>query len=311
MSIKTITITGVDGFVGKHLARQAKALGLTVKGVSRSSNVSPDLETYLDEYYSADLIENFPIEALSDSVIHLAGLASVGPSFAQPQRYIQANSAMVTNLCETIVQSNNQSATKLVVVSTGAIYKAPAQGHQLEEQDPIAFSSPYVVSKVLVEHQVEYYKRRGINAVVARPFNHIGPGQQPGFLVPDLWSRLVNLESGSPLSVGNLNSARDYLDVRDVARAYIQLATSSSLTDSIYNICSGRATTGKHILELICREMDISMPQLITDPNLIRPSDSPMITGSATRLTKQLGWKSEYSVQDSIRDFVSQANASK
>lgn len=306
MTIHSITITGVDGFVGKHLAKQAKAKGLIVKGISRSLSVSPDLENVLDEYYSADLVENFPMEALGDSIIHLAGLASVGPSFSHPQRYIQENSAMVTNLCESILQNSSQSTTNLVVVSTGALYKSPSQGKQLEEEDPIAYSSPYVVSKVLIENQVEYYKSRGINAVVARPFNHIGPGQQFGFLVPDLWSRLNKLEAGSPLSVGNLESARDYLDVRDVASAYIQLATNDSLSDSIFNICSGLATTGSEILELLCSEMGILVPPLVKDPNLFRPTDAQIITGSASRLTRQTGWKSKYSIKDSLRDFVSQ-----
>jgi GDP-4-dehydro-6-deoxy-D-mannose reductase len=310
LTTQSIAITGVDGFVGKHLARQAKAKGLIVKGISKSLTVSPELESVLDEFYSADLTKFFPKEALATSVIHLAGLASVGPSFAAPQRYIEANSAMVTNLSETILNCSSKSSTKLVVVSTGALYQAPTLGQKLVEEDPIAFSSPYVVSKVLVENQVEYYKTRGINAVVARPFNHIGPGQQPGFLVPDLWSRLENLEEGNPLYVGNLNSARDYLDVRDVASAYIQIATSDTFSDSLFNICSGHATTGREILELLCREMNIPVPTVVEDSNLMRPNDALVITGSAARLTTKLGWKPKYSLQESLRDFVTQAKTS-
>lgn len=304
MPRQSITITGIDGFVGRHLAREAKREGLFVRGVSRAPSIAPALEGVVDEYISADLRSVFPENAISDSIVHLAGLAAVGRSFTEPQHYIEANSSMVTNICETLLGKGSAGSTRLLAVSTGAVYAASVHGEEIDEQHAINFSSPYVVSKILVENQIEYYRSRGIEAVVARPFNHIGPGQGLGFIVPDLWSRLSNLNSGEPLHVGNLQSSRDYLDVRDVAHAYLGLATFKGPISGTLNVCSGITTSGIEILELLCDVGQIELPAIQVDAALNRPNDASRIVGSSLRLRSLLGWEPRISLRRSIRDFL-------
>lgn len=306
VSIRSITITGVDGFVGRHVARAAHRRGLRVVGVSRSAQVSGELSQILDRYISADLTNEFPEIAVSDSIVHLAGLAAVGPSFESPQLYIDSNSAMVTNICETVLGQSSKQSVRVIAVSTGAVYAQPRPGELLTESSPVAYSSPYVVSKVLLENQISYYATRGISAVVARPFNHIGPGQLPGFIVPDLAKKLRNLTPGEPLAVGNLETARDYLDVRDVAEAYLTLATAAQLKETVYNISSGASVSGCEILELMCSELGIEVPDTQTDPNLIRPNDAPRIAGSSERLRAETGWMPSIAMSESVRDFLRQ-----
>lgn len=300
----TITITGVDGFVGKHLAREAKSRGFFVRGVSRSIELDQELVGVVDEYYSSDLTQHFPTTALSETVIHLAGIASVGASFHEPQRYIHSNSAMVTNLGESILRCPRNNLPRLIVVSTGTVYRPPIDSKPLTERSPISFSSPYVLSKVLVENQIEYYRERGISAVIVRPFNHIGPGQAPGFIIPDLWNRLSKLELGDALQVGNMRSERDYLDVRDVAKAYVELALSSEVRSGTYNISSGKAVSGEAILRTLCSEANMRLPELVIDPILIRPSDPVRIVGSSEKLRNAISWEPLISLQDSIQDFL-------
>lgn len=298
--VQSLTVTGVDGFVGRHLARIAKESGFYVRGVSRTAHPGSDLTGILDEYYSTDLIDTFPKDALSDVVVHLAGLAAVGPSFAEPQRYIQSNSAMVTNLCETVL--DNGRNCKVIGVSTGAVYGHISRTQPIRETDQTVPSSPYVVSKLLAESQFHYYQSRGIATVIARPFNHVGPGQGPGFIVPDLWGRLIALDEGDVLRVGDLNTARDYLDVRDVARAYLALATTE--VTGTYNISSGSYYSGREILRLMCEEAGRPIPKMVVDETMLRPNDAREIVGSASKLRKDTGWAPKYGLHESIQQFI-------
>ncbi len=304
MSVESLTITGIDGFVGRHVAKLAKSAGLTVRGVSRSLELPLELAEYVDEYYSADLTEEFPANALSDAIIHLAGLAAVGPSFSAPQLYVNANSSMITNMCETILDLGCQTDTRIVGISTGAVYAQSLSGEPIAETDPIVMSSPYVVSKVLVENLLSYYSSRGVKSVIARPFNHIGPGQGPGFIVPDLWEKLRNLRSAEPLRVGNLETQRDYLDVRDVAAAYLSLATSDAFGEETFNVCSGNSVSGLAVLAALCAELEIPIPELYIDETLLRPNDTAKIAGSAKKLRLKLGWEPVFTLSQSIADFV-------
>lgn len=304
MPVHSVTITGVDGFVGKHLAREAKDRGLRVVGVSRSRELATDLHEVVDEFVQADLTAEFPAGALSDVVFHLAGLAAVGQSFHEPQSYISTNSSMITNLCEAMLRQQGTNQTRVVAVSTGAVYRSAPIPMPLTEASATWVPSPYVLSKLLIEQQFEYYRSLGISAIVARPFNHIGPNQGLGFLIPDLWERLRSTDSGVPLAVGNLATRRDYTDVRDVVRAYVDLALQEELKYPVYNVCSGRSVSGQELLTELCEVAQIDVPVLKTNLDLVRPNDAGEIVGSHRRLTDETGWIPEITVRESIEDFL-------
>lgn len=299
---RTLAVTGVDGFVGRHVARLAVEDGWRVVGLSRAREPDPELASLLFDYHAGDLAQRWPAALRADAVIHLAGLAAVAPSFDHPQRYIETNSAMVTLMCEAMLGWD--VPPRLVGVSSGAVYSAGPPSQAVDEGTPTAPSSPYVVSKLLVEQQLGYYARRGIDTVIARPFNHIGPGQGLGFLVPDLTKALRELSPGLPLSAGNLASQRDYTDVRDVGAAYLLLAGAPSHERAVYNVCSGKAVAGHQILALVASALEIPVPQTIVDPARLRAVDNPRITGSAARLREEYGWEPQIDVAQSIADFV-------
>lgn len=299
-----LTVTGVDGFVGRHLAQLAAERDMSVFGISLAAEPDAELAQHLAGYASVDQRVAWPTGLPSNGpIVHLAGLAAVGPSFGDPQGYISGNSAMVTHMCEAVLASDGMRR-RIVGVSTGAVYVPDSDKMPCTESTSIGFTSPYVVSKVLVENQLTYYRRRGLDTVVARPFNHIGPKQGLGFIVPDLISRLRGLAAGEPLPVGNLSTQRDYTDVRDVAQAYLALAFAPALNHSVYNIASGKARSGQEILDEVCIALGLQKPPLRVEESWIRATDPNIIEGDPRRITEELGWRPEIGFAESIRDAV-------
>lgn len=294
-----VAVTGVNGFVGRHLVPELVSAGVDVVGVGHEERAAPE---GLSDYVCQDLTAGWPRGLDVDAVVHLAGLSAVGPSFAQPQRYLDQNSAMVTHLAEGVLDEAPRA--RVLVVSSGAVYDAH-QGLPFGEDSRIGFSSPYVVSKVLVENQVAYYAGRGLDAVVARPFNHIGPGQGRGFLLPDLLAGAETAAAtGEPLRVGDLDTRRDYTDVRDVVRAYRLLIEAEHLDERVFNVCSGRSWSGRELLGLLQAEWAHGAVAVERDEDRIRPGDPAEIVGDGSRIAKAVGWRPERDVPSSVRDFV-------
>lgn len=298
---RTLVVTGANGFVGSHVVSIAAQRGLSVWAVGREGTPAPIVAAHADRYVSADLAEGWPIPEAFDAVVHLAGLAAVGPSFAHPQRYIEINSRIMTHLGESVVSRSQDP--RIVVVSSGAVY-APTLSGTIDEHSPTAPSSPYVVAKLLVEQQARYYATRGLDTVIARPFNHIGPGQSRGFIVPDLTHAVREATPGEAVLVGNLSAQRDYTDVRDVASAYLTLATASTHAHDLYNISTGTSQSGHALLALIgdtlhCPELTVEI-----DPQRVRPNDPPRIAGDSSRMRNEFGWVPSIPWDDSIREYI-------
>lgn len=300
--MQTIVVTGINGFVGKHLTRELVKAGHAVIGIGREETVDPEIASVLKDYMYQDIAESWPeIDMPVDAVINLAGMAAVGPSFDQPQRYIDINGAIVTNIGEYYLKK--EAKPRIILVSSGAIY-SPDQPMPLTEGSKLGLSSPYAVSKALNESQAEYYRGRGLDIVGARPFNHIGPGQLGGFLVPDLIDKLKNMDGSKVIHVGNLKTKRDYTDVRDVARAYCLLATSPHLHHTLYNICSEQSHSGEEILSLLQDITGTKDIRIEVDDSKIRPNDPPDIFGSATKLSQDTDWKPVISLEETLKDAL-------
>ncbi|SIR78306.1 NAD(P)-dependent oxidoreductase [Microbacterium sp. RURRCA19A] len=305
---QTLVVTGAGGFVGAHLCRIAAEAGFSVFAIGRDSPIPDSLDGIVDDYVGADLTEEWPSQAPTDAdVVHLAGLAAVGASFNRPQLYLSANSAMVTHLAEALLRGSGGG--RIVGVSSGAVYATGPGDSYIDEAASVGFSSPYAVSKVLVENQLAYYRGRGLDTVVARPFNHSGPGQGPGFLIPDLIRRITESSSGDVMSVGSLSTRRDYTDVRDVARAYLSLITAPSVSHDIYNVASGTTRSGREILAAVSAALGHPVPETRVDPSLVRPNDPASITGDARRLRAETGWAPVIAFEQMIADSVASVTA--
>ena len=302
MEKEKIVVSGINGFVGHHLARELYDSGLSVEGIGQEKTINADISDIVSEYHQANLIESWPDIPDVKTVIHLAGLAAVAPSFEKPQIYINANSSMVTNLCEYYLNQTNKP--RIVIISSGAIY-SPNQTMPIAENGEIGFSSPYAVSKVLNENQIDYYRGRGLDCVIVRPFNHIGPNQSEGFILPDLYNRLSALgKDEHTIIIGNIETKRDYTDVRDIARAYAKIALSSSLNHSTYNVCSGKSVAGSEIFNELKNVMNLNDVSYEIDESLFRPNDIKDIIGDASRLNDELDWQPQIDIHQTVIDFV-------
>lgn len=307
-----ILITGLNGFVGEHLATHIKALGYQVHGIGRDTTPNNKTSGIVDFYTQADLLQKESVTAIDFSntvaIIHLAGLASVGESFEKPELYRTGNAAMTDNL---LTAAKQQGFTgRVVVASTGALYD-PNQPLPLSETSKTTASSPYADGKLKAEAVTLEHVADGLDAVIARPFNHIGPGQSTGFLVPDLYQALTQAKQthSETISIGSLTTRRDYTDVRDIVRAYALLALAPNLKNRLYNICSGTSHTGEDILLALQSATDTTTIKAVTDPSRIRPTDPKELVGDSSRIQDELGWKPEISLETTIQDFVDQKKA--
>lgn len=305
-----VLVTGVNGFVGRHLVRELADHGAKVVGAAREVEPHADISGTLVDYVVADLAAGPLAAPPADGIVHLAALSAVGPSFADPAGYLSRNTAMLVNVCEPLLAAG--ASPRVLVVSTGAVYDSQ-QPMPIPESGAIAPTSPYVVSKLATEELARYYDRRGLPAVVVRPFNHIGPGQGPGFLLPDM-ARSVRAAAaeGRAIRVGNLASARDFTDVRDVVRAYRLLLEADLPADRsahTVNVCSGTATTGEQILAEVLRQLSLDSVGVEVDPARIRPNDPPVIQGDATRLRELTGWTPRIPLAATIADVLAEASA--
>ena len=310
--MKTVLVTGANGFVGKHLVRELYENGNKVVGVGGPNVAGGTEKTYLTDYHVCDLTDAAQVAKLDfrnvDSLIHLAGLANMGMSFAQPARFISDNGTITINLFEALLQQDVKP--RVIVVSSGAVY-SPQQKMPIGEDGEMTTSSPYVVSKLLTENICSYYRSRSIECATVRPFNHIGPGQGPGFLLPDLATQIREaVGEHKDLVVGDLTTKRDYTDVRDVARAYRLLATADKLESKVYNVCSGKSVAGEYFLgklfELFAPD---GKPTVKVDKARFRPNDAPDIFGSSTRLQTETGWHPTIPLGQTIKDFVAEFKA--
>ena len=303
-----VLVTGVNGFVGGHLVNELLAQGFEVVGVGREEQLGPELAAKVNAYYACDLADYESVNKLPltdvEAVINLAGLAAVGPSFGNPELYMRINTAVLDTVCKAAVEQGAKNI-RILSISSGAIY-SPNQPMPLTEQSTTApESSPYAASKIAMEELSLKYRDEGLNCVVARPFNHIGPGQMEGFLLPDLYKKVTESQKTSePLLVGNLTTKRDYTDVRDVAKAYVKLISSQELNHGIYNVCTGRSVSGEELLAKLLAELKLTEVQPQVDESLFRPSDSPELYGDNTRLKNDTGWEPQIPIEQTIKDFV-------
>jgi GDP-4-dehydro-6-deoxy-D-mannose reductase len=299
---RRVLITGVNGFVGQHLVRELASEGIGVVGIGMDTEPATAVAGLLSDYVQADLTREWPRMPQVTGMVHLAALSAIGPSFERPQEYIATNSAMLTNLAEHLLGQDEQP--RVLVVSSGAVYD-PCQSPPIAESGRLAFGSPYAVSKVLTENQAAYYVQRGLDVVVARPFNHVGPGQSRGFVLPDLLAAAREAAGTRlPMRVGDLSTRRDYTDVRDVARAYRLLLTAVELKDRLFNVCSGTALAGTQLLDWVLEFATIDNVQVITDATRLRPDDPREIVGTHARVSAAVGWHPLIDVRESVRELV-------
>ncbi|MBV5323150.1 MAG: NAD-dependent epimerase/dehydratase family protein, partial [Ilumatobacteraceae bacterium] len=267
-----VLVTGADGFVGQHMTRALLERGHEVtaldmgNGLEFHSGVMRHTLDLRDLAALGDLPRNW------DGVIHLAG-ASIPSCFS-------TTVPVLLNLEITLNLLNHLRDSRVLLVSSCHVY-APAQT-QRQESDPIKPQGLYGLSKHLVEQMATHFQGR-LDIRIARPFNHLGPGLRPELMVPSLLRRLSALgaDDEAPVGMDGLNSIRDFIDVRDVATAYLAILEAAPQQHAIFNVCTGQGHTIEEVVAAALALLGQRRPICFKErPN--SSDDIPYLVGDAS-----------------------------
>jgi GDP-4-dehydro-6-deoxy-D-mannose reductase len=302
---RRVLITGAEGFVGAHLTAHLAAAypAWQMTGTTRhaADSASPLVRCDLRD---ADAVMAVVRAVGPEMVVHLAGQSNVPASFADPEATLTNNIIGTLHLLDAC--RAHAPDARLLIVSSNEVYgPTPPEAQPLREDRPLHPVNPYAVSKAAQEMlALQYAHSYGLDVIVARPFNHIGPGQTDRFVVGAFARQIVEVERGERrvVSVGNLDAERDFTDVRDVVRAYVLLLDRGA-RGGIYNIGSGRAVAIATVLETLrgLARVNIAIEH---DPERLRPSDVPVMIGDTTRLRRATGWEPEIPLAQSLGEIV-------
>jgi GDP-4-dehydro-6-deoxy-D-mannose reductase len=305
-----VLLTGANGFVGRHL---------TAALAARGHDVIPADRTVHDEHgVAVDVTDPLAVRAAfdlaqPDAVAHLAAQAFVPASLTDPDATFEVNARGTLHVLDAARAATQDGVRpRVLVVSSAEVYGAqPREAFPLRETVAPLPRNPYAASKVAAEALALGYARSfGVDAVVTRAFNHIGPGQDDRFAVPAFAAQIARAAAGSErvVRVGNLEASRDFLDVRDVCAAYVLLLEGAGAPGEVYNVCSGTATTMREVLRRLIEIARVAV-EVREDPARMRPADVPVSVGDAGKLHAQTGWSPRIPLAAALRGVYEDARA--
>lgn len=281
-------VTGASGFTGLHLAPLIRSRGdsLATPGVEGQGADAFDL-------IRPDLVEAFVDRFQPDIVVHLAAISS--PTHPDPAAFTRVNVEGTGHLLAACARLPHPP--RVVLASSATVY-APAAG-MLDESSPIGPSNAYGASKWAMEERARGYAGR-LPLVIVRPFNYTGPGQDVRFVVPKIVAAFRRRDP--VLTLGALDVARDFSDVRDVAVDYLQLALSAP-AGTVVNLCSGRPRTIRSLVET-CARLSGWAADIRVDSALVRPGEIPSIAGNPALLRQLTGRGHEIELDTTLADML-------
>ena|ERR1035437_415607 len=311
---KKILITGASGFAGSHLLdllikdSENNLFGTyyTEKGLENLSLqkdkinlVKVDLR---NEKETLELIKTI----LPDVVYHLAAFTSPADSFVSPNETVINNISSQINLFEAI-RKNNLTNTRILITSSAEVYgDVKREDLPMDEDTPLNPTNPYAVSKLTQDFLgKQYFSSYQLKIIRVRPFNHIGPRQSPNFVVSSFAKKIAEIEKGKRkpvLPVGNLESKRDFTDVRDMVKAYA-LLVEKGIPGEVYNIGFGVSYTISDILDKLLSLSSVKIT-IETDKTLFRPNDNPELVCNISKIKALTGWKPEISIEETLKDTL-------
>jgi GDP-4-dehydro-6-deoxy-D-mannose reductase len=289
MEAAAALVTGGAGFGGRFLV---EALGERARAPARSE---------LD-VLDAQAVREAVAEIGPSTVFHLAAHASVGLSWDDPARVLRENVAMTLNVLEAVRHEAPQAVA--VIASSGEVYGPPAT-LPVTEDAQLRPQSPYSVSKAACDLLAgQYADVHSLRVVRVRAFNQAGPGQSDDYVVGTIARQIAEAEvaghAAVALKLGNPDAARDFIDVRDAARAYVAAA---GVAPGVYNVCSGVATRIADIVALAAHAATIEVRHEV-DPARVRAGDVREIRGSAERLRAATGWEPRIGLEQTVADAI-------
>ncbi len=305
-------ITGITGFAGSHLAENLlkhnfEVFGTTLKGEKRDNIAAfkKDVSIVTTALHDTLSLKRAIDHAKPHWVFHLAALAAVGRSFTAPVETMNVNLVGTQNLYE--ILRNSKTIQKVVFVSSADVFgPLPPSKMPILPDYPLHPVSPYGASKAAADIlSYQYFRAYGLPVVRIRAFNHTGPRQATGYVIPDFCSQITQIERSGrrgTIKVGDVTARRDISDVRDIVNGY-RLAAAKGRIGEAYILASGKADSIRHYLKLLTKlstaEIDIKIAE-----ELLRPVEVPLLIGSIAKSKKELGYNPKYKIEQTLLDTL-------
>ncbi|GHD12778.1 GDP-mannose 4,6-dehydratase [Tianweitania populi] len=304
MTRHRLLVTGLQGFVGTVLTRRVQerpdAADITLVGLNAPNEPMVDIR-------DADAVKAIIDQVKPTALIHLAAIASPRDAANDPAEAWAVNVMGTFNLAHAL-RSKTPDA-RLIFAGSSEAYGATFASHPkpLREDAPLQPTSVYGATKAAADLMLGQMAREGLNAIRFRPFNHTGPGQAQAYVVSAFARQIVRIERGwqePVMKVGNLEAARDFMDVRDVVDAYLIGATGKNTKiTGAFNLATGSPIAIQTILDMLIRlsESAITVEQ---DPGLMRASEVPVVSGDASAAQETFGWKPVVPLAETLTDVL-------
>jgi GDP-4-dehydro-6-deoxy-D-mannose reductase len=300
-----VFITGATGFVGSYLSQTLQSPDNVIYGTCYPERPEDCDRTVADKIYYQDIrdakgLSKLIEEIRPDWVFHLAAVSSVRRSWDKREKTFEINLGGTYHLFEAIRQYSPQA--RVLYVSSSDVYGVltPVK-NALSEDDATEPVNPYAFTKISGELLARYYSRiEGLDIVLARPFPHT-----------DWALQIARIEKGyhePVMTVGNTDIQRDFLDVRDVVRAYVRLMEKGQ-SGEVYNICSGRAIALKAVLDMLLSFTSITIDIRI-DPQKLRKTDIPLLVGDNRKIQHATAWTPNIPMKQTLTDLLEHSRSS-
>lgn len=305
-----VLITGVAGFVGRHLAAQLIEAGEhEVWGLARpgheTDGLDPRITLIQADLQQRELVDRAITQARPEAIYHLASQSSVAKSLKDPLPTIVNNVVGQVNLLEACAEHARD--VRILVIGSNEEYGLTRPDElPIRETKELRPISAYAVSKVTQDalgHQ--YFATHGLQIIRVRPFVHTGPGQASTFVTPAFSRQIAEMEAGlrePQMRVGYLDGQRDFTDVRDVARGY-RLLIERGTPGEVYNLGTGVPRSIRSILDGLLALTSVK-PVVETDPALIRPLEVPVQYPDCSKLHAATGWTPLIPFEQTLRDVL-------
>lgn len=284
-----LLVTGASGFVGRHViaaGRDRYAILATGRG-TRPAWLPDDVA-----WHQVDLLDRASVATLPRDVPHILHLASeTVPARFTSYEPLAESVEMTLNLCRHLTSG------RLVFTSSCLVYGASTK--PLVEDDTLDPRGNYGLAKTIGEAII--CRTSGLEAVVARPFNHIGSGMRPDLVIPSIVRRVKAAIDGEPIQMLGLDSIRDFLDVSDIVAAYFALLDAPSLPFSAFNVASGQPTSISDVVRATARILHKPIGEVLFSAQGNSADDTSIVVGDAQRLRTATGWKPRVSLEESLQ----------
>jgi len=294
---RRLLVTGGTGFVGRY-----------VEAAVRAGDFG-DYEFHTPDHgwdiRNADAVAAVVAQTRPDAVLHLAAQSFVPRSFEDPRETFEINTLGTLNLLQAL--KGARFAGRFLFVSSGDVYGQVAEAEMpVTERLMPAPRNPYAVSKLAAEQLcLQWQRSEGLDAIVLRPFNHVGPGQGRQFVLPALASQVVAIAQGRQAPVieaGDIDTTRDFTDVRDIVAAYAA-ALRDGVGGGLYLVASGVERKVRDLLEAMCRIEGVHA-EIRQDPAKLRRAEQRRMVGSSQALRDATGWAPRIPMDQTLQDIL-------